>query len=91
VLTCPLPSLSLPAAGKLLFSLPLLQCRIEKSQFQDGLEQKGCDFEFGIRVLAGAGFGRQERLLAVAAEVRIILLLSKVSRTLSPKPRTPKS
>ena len=49
------------ATSRLLFSLPLLQCRIEKSQFLDASEQKGCDFEFGVRVVAGEGFRRQVR------------------------------
>ncbi|EKX43973.1 hypothetical protein GUITHDRAFT_110081 [Guillardia theta CCMP2712] len=57
---------------KLVMTVPLSQCRIEKTRVMDGRLQQGCDFEYGIRVVLGKGIlmelGAQERLLAAGSE-----------------------
>eukprot|EP00960_Hanusia_phi_P065379 766077-Hanusia_phi.AAC.1 len=57
---------------KLVMSVPLSQCRIEKTRVLDGRLQQGCDFEYGIRVVLGKGIlmelGAKERVLAAGSE-----------------------
>ena len=41
--------------AKLLTTVPLNQCRVEKMRVRDGRVQEGCDFEFGIRIVLSKG------------------------------------
>ncbi|KAJ1468461.1 hypothetical protein T484DRAFT_1855133, partial [Baffinella frigidus] len=53
---------------KVVQTVPLQECRVEKLQVRDGRLQEGCDFECGIRVVLGKGLGfGKEKLLAAAS------------------------
>jgi hypothetical protein len=55
--------------AKIVSTVPLQQCRVEKLVVQDSRLQDGCDFEHGIRVVLGKGLGfGKEKLLATTSE-----------------------
>ena len=55
--------------AKIVSTVPLQQCRVEKLVVRDSRLQDGCDFEHGIRVVLGKGLGfGKEKLLATTSE-----------------------